>query len=127
MPGIEGECKQVMARAEWIAILTGGDDGPHLAGTWAEYTRRLGSDDETIIIPAGEYHKTEENLRKNRRVQLMVASRQVLRSGGVGQGCTIFGEAEIQTSGELAERARANFSWARGALVVKVKGCQTQL
>ncbi len=128
MAKIEGKCKEVLDKTEWIAITTSSDDGPHLVGTWGDYVRTIGiKDDEIIIIPAGYYHKTEENLRKNKYVELLIASKDVQGSQGPGQGCLISGRGEIQTFGEMAEIAKAKFSWARGALVVRVDKAESLL
>jgi hypothetical protein len=128
MPKIEGTCKEVMDKTEWVAIATCGDDGPHVVATWGAYVRAIGiKDDEVIIIPAGMYNKTEENLKKNNRVELLIASRQVQGTRGPGQGCSLTGKGEIQTSGELAEAVKKRFSWARGALVIKVERVKAQL
>ncbi len=128
MKKIEGKCKEVMDKTEWVAIVTQGDNGPHMVATWGDYIRSTGiKDGETIVIPAGMYHKTEENLKRNNQVVLLIASRQVQGTYGTGQGHSILGRGEIQTSGEFAEIARAKFPWARGALVIRVEEVKAQL
>lgn len=125
MAKIGGICKDVLCKAEWVAIATAGGDRPHLVGTWGDYVKV--ADDEMIIIPAGHYNKTEENLKKNKDIQLLVATRQVKGNYGPGQGCCIYGEGEIQTEGENVHQVKEKFPWARGALVVKVKKVECQL
>ena len=49
------------------------------------YMRKLGIQEDTILLPAGRYLQTERNLRRNRRVQLLVASRKV-RGPAAGPG-----------------------------------------
>ncbi len=128
MAKIEGKCKEVMERTEWVAIATCGDDGPHVVATWGDYVRAIGvKDDMTIIIPVGGYNKTAENLKKNNRVELLIASKQVQGGHGPGQGCSLTGKGEIQISGEFAEAAKKKFTWARGALVIRVEQVKTQL
>jgi hypothetical protein len=129
MVKIEGICKEVIEKTEWVAIATCGDSGPHIVGTWGGYVKALGINDSGIIvIPAGYYHITEENLKKNNRVELLIASRQVNGTNGhPGQGCSISGRGEIQTSGKFADLAKSKFSWARGALVITVEKVSTQL
>jgi hypothetical protein len=80
-----------------------------------------------IVIPAGHYNITEENLKKDDRVELLIASKQVQGNYGTGQRCCISGKGELQTSGKFAEMAKEKFSWARGALVIKVTEVSTQL
>jgi hypothetical protein len=110
---INGKCREVMEKTEWVAITSLGSDGPHMVGTWGDYIRKMGiKDDEVITIPARRYNETEENLKENGHVE-----------GGYfpGQGCRISGKGELQTSGEFAVAAKGRFPWARGALVIKVE------
>lgn len=122
-------CKELMKKTEWVAMVTWSEEGPHLVATWGDYVRSLSGDDgSVIVVPAGHYNKTETNLKKNKSIQLMIASRQVTGSrGGPGQGCLMRGEAEIVTEGEVVRQVKEKFSWARGALVIKVKEVQVQL
>ncbi len=127
MTKIEGNCRDVCEATEFVTIITSGDDGPHVVGNWGDYMRALGIGTDTIILPAGRYHQTEENLRKNKRVQLLVASRKVQGTRSPGQGYLIAGTAEIVSSGEFADAAKAKFPWARGALVIHVEEVRAQL
>jgi len=125
---IEGKCKEVLDKTEWVAIATCGDNGPHIVATWGGYVRALKTEDSGIIvIPAGFYNITEANLKKNNLVELLIASKQVQGTNGLGQGCSISGKGEIQTTGKFADLAKSKFSWARGALVITVEKVSTQL
>ena len=73
MAKIEGNCRDVCEATEFVTIVTSGDDGPHVVGNWGDYMRALGIGVDTIVLPAGHYRQTEQNLRKNSRVQLLVA------------------------------------------------------
>ena len=126
MAVIEGVVKEVLNRTEWVAIVTSAEKS-HLVGTWSDYIRELDIGEDRIVIPAGHYEKTEENLRSNNKIQLLIASKGVKGSHGPGQGCIIEGEGKIETEGELAEKARERFEWARGALIIEVKAAKTQL
>ena len=127
MAKIEGVFREVCEATEFIAIITSGDDGPHVVGNWGHYMRALGIKDDVIVLPAGRYRKTEENLRKNNRVQLLVASKAVQGTRSPGQGCLLSGTAEILSSGEAFDAVKAKFPWARGALVIRVLEAATQL
>ncbi len=119
---IQGQCKEVLDKTEWVAIVTWGEDGPHVVATWGDYVRTLGIKDDEIRIPAYSYYKTEGNLRRDNRVELLIASKKVQgTSGKFGQGCRLSGRGEIQTSGDIAELAKAKFSGVRGVLVIKVE------
>jgi hypothetical protein len=128
MVQIEGKCKEVLDKTEWIAIATCGDSGPHIVATWGGYVKALKTEDNGIIvIPAGFYNITEDNLKKNNHVELLAASSKVQGTNGPGQGCSISGKGEIQTSGKIADMVKSKFSWARGALVITVEKFNTQL
>jgi predicted pyridoxine 5'-phosphate oxidase superfamily flavin-nucleotide-binding protein len=127
MSKIEGNCREVCEATEFLTIVTSGDDGPHVVGNWGDYMRALGIGDDTIVLPAGGYRRTEENLGKNARVQLMVASRKVQGTRSPGQGYVLSGTAEIVTSGEVVDTVKAKFPWARGAMVIRVEEVKAQL
>ena len=127
MTRIEGNCRDVCEASEFVTIVTSGDDGPHVVGNWGDYMRALGIGADTIVLPAGRYRQTEQNLRNNNRVQLLVASRKVQGTRGPGQGYLIVGTAEIVSSGDIADAVKAKFPWARGALVIHVEEVTAQL
>jgi len=127
MDAIDAVTRELLEKTEFMSIVTQGPDGPHMAGNWGDYLRRLGVDGDRIILPAGHYHQTEQNLRADDRIQLLVASRAVKGSHGPGQGCVLSGVGSVQTEGEAAERAKAKFPWARGALVIDVRSVTMQL
>ena len=96
------------------------------ACNWGGY-RALGIGEDTLVFPAGHYVRTEQNLRRNNRIELLVASKSVRGTHGPGHGCLIRGTGEIVTEGEVVARVKAKFPWARGALIVQVEEVQTQL
>ncbi|MDO8598410.1 MAG: pyridoxamine 5'-phosphate oxidase family protein, partial [Sulfuricaulis sp.] len=118
MAKIEGVCKEVIEKSEWIAIVTAGPDGPHVVATWGDYVRALGIRDDTLLVPVGGMHKTEANLNRDPRVELLCGTRQVQGVHGPGKGCAIVGRAEMQTVGPNFAAVKATFPWARAALVV---------
>jgi hypothetical protein len=127
MAKIEGICKEVMGKTEWIAIATTGPDGPHVVATWGDYVRALGLEDDTLLIPAGLMRKTEANLQRDPRVELLCGTRQVQGTRGPGKGCGIVGKAEFQTAGPHFDAVKAKFPWARAAIVVSVDEAKPQL
>jgi hypothetical protein len=128
MAKIEKKCKEVLDKAEWVAIATVGADGPHLAATWGEYIKALGTvDDDTLLVPIGGYVKTEDNLSMNSRIELLCGTRQVEGNHGPGKGCRIRGTGQIQMYGEKFEQAKKKFPWARGVLVIHVEEVHEQL
>ncbi len=127
MAKIDDICREVMDKAEWIAIATTGPDGPHLVATWGDQLRALTVEDGTLLIPVGHMHKTEANVRRDNRVELLCATRQVQGAHGPGRGCGIVGKAEFQTAGPHFDAIKAKFKWARAALVVNVEEAKPQL
>jgi hypothetical protein len=128
MAKIGNTCRQVLDKAEWIAIATSGPDGPHLAGTWGESVRALGvKNDEVLLVPAGGLKKTEQNLAADKRIEILFGSRQVQGTHGPGKGCRIRGIGQLQTSGELFDDVKKKFPWARGVLVIKAEEVSEQL
>ena len=127
MSAIDAVTRDLLEHTEVLPLVTQGPDGPHVVGNWGDYARRLGFDDGRIVLPAGHYHQTEENLRRDNRIQMMAGSRAVRGSRGPGQGCVIRGTASVQTEGEAFDRTRAAFPWARGALVIAIESIQMQL
>ena len=128
MSKIEGKCREVIDKAEWVAIATSGAEGPHLAGTWGEYIRALSAgNDEILLAPVGGYRTTEKNLMSNNRIELLCATKQVQGANGPGKGCRIRGTGQIETSGDRFTAAKKKFPWARGVLVIKVEEVNAQL
>lgn len=127
MGKIEGSCREVCEATEFMAIVTVGDEGPHLVGNWGDYMRAPGIEENRIVLPAGRYHQTERNLAKNNRIQLLVASKKVQGTRSLGQGYVIDGTARIVSSGDIFDRVKARFPWARGAMVIDVEEVRAQL
>jgi hypothetical protein len=113
---LKGEVKEVLDTTEVVTLGTHAQDGVHLVATWGDFVRKLGiQEGAVILIPAGGYRSTEGNLRRDPRVQVLVASQQA------GTGFRLSGLAEVQTAGPWAEHVKREYSWARGALVVRVE------
>jgi hypothetical protein len=127
MAKIEGICKEVLDKTEWIAIATTGPDGPHLVATWGDHLRASGTEDGMLLIPVGQMHKTEANVRRDNRVELLCSTRQVQGIHGPGKGCGLVGKGEFQTAGPHFDAIKAKFKWARAALVVNVEEAKPQL
>jgi len=127
MAKIEGNCREVCEAAEFAAIVTAGMHGPHVVGNWGDYLRAVGIREDVLVFPAGRYQRTEENLKRNRHIQVLLASKKVQGTRTPGQGYLIEGSAEVQTSGATFDEVKARFPWARGALVIQVETITAQL
>ncbi|MDP6174056.1 MAG: pyridoxamine 5'-phosphate oxidase family protein [Rhodospirillales bacterium] len=127
MSVMEANCLEVWAETEFVAIVTQGEDGPHMVGNWGDYARKLGLRGDTVILPAGRYHQTEANLVKDNRVTLLIASKKVQGSRNPGQGYALKCTAKVVTEGALVVEVKEQFAWARGALVIEIKEAIPQL
>jgi hypothetical protein len=117
-----GQAKEVMDTVEVVTIGTCGEDGVHLVATWGDYVRKLGvQEGDVILVPAGGYRKTEENLQANPQVEVLAASREA------GTGFRLSGRGELQTAGPWADKVKREYSWARGALAIRVEKVQKLL
>ena len=90
---LEGICREVVEKSEWVAIATAGPDGPHVVGTWG--LLRLGIGGNVLGVPVSGMRQTEANLRRDARVEVLCGTRQVQGSQGSGRGCVIVGRAEV--------------------------------
>jgi len=126
MSRIEGVCREVLEKSEWLAIATTGPGGPHVVATWGDYVRQMGIGDP-LRLPVGHMHQTEANLQADPRVELLSGTRAVQGTYGPGKGCAIRGRAEVQAAGPHFDAVKARFPWARAALVVQVEQVEAQL
>ncbi len=123
---LDKRCKDVLEKTEWIAISTFSGTEPHIVAAWGHRLREIGiQGDGMIVLPAGKYIQTENNLKKDSRIQMLIVSGEVERSDGQkGQGYRISGRGEIQTKGAMAELVKDKYPWARGALVAKIENVE---
>lgn len=128
MNTINDNIVKVISQTEIVAIATAGADGPHLVATWGEFVTALGvQDGKVILIPAGGYIQTEENLRRNNAVELLVGSRQAQGKNGMGTGYRLTGIGKMVSDGKYLDLVKAKYPWARAALVVEITGVEQLL
>ena len=111
--------KQVMKHNEPVTVGTAWEGKPHLVAVWMSYIETI--DDQTLAIPAGGYRHTEENLQAGSPVQLVMATLKVEGAHGSGVGFRLTGSGRVETEGDISDRVKKRFPWARGALVVTVE------
>ena len=80
-----------------VAIVTQGEDGPHVVNTWNSYVNV--SQKETLLIPVGGMITTEKNLEVTPKVKLTVGSREVQGKNYKGAGFLITGTAKFIKDG----------------------------
>lgn len=99
-----------------VAIVTLGQDGPHMVNTWNSYVQI--SSDGRLLIPAGYMHRTEANIAYNQQVLITLASSKVQGLHGPGAGFLIKGTAAFITSGPDFDLLKSKFDWLRATLAV---------
>lgn len=127
MAQIDAVCRSVIEKTEWIAIATAGPDGPHVVGTWGDYVRALGIQGDRLLVPVGHMYKTEANLKRDNRVELLCGTRQVQGAHGPGKGCALAGKGQFEMAGPRFDEVKAKFQWARAVLVINVEDAKAQL
>lgn len=119
---LDEKCREVIEKTEWVSITTSSKEGPHTVAAWGYRLRKMGIREGAIVLPAGKYIQTEQNLKEDSRIQLLIASGEAQRADGKkGQGYRISGRGEIQLEGAMADLVKAEFPWARGAIVARIE------
>lgn len=102
-----------------VAIVTQGEDEPHVINSWNSYVH-VTSDDK-LLIPAGFMHRTEKNINNNNKVQLTIGNKEVQGKMSMGTGFLIKGTAKFLKEGAEFEMMKKKFDWARAALEVTIE------
>lgn len=101
-----------------VAIVTQGTDEPHIVNTWNSYINI--TQDDRLLIPVGGMNKTEENIRRNPKVNITIGNREVQGKMYKGAGFLITGTARFLKDGSEFEMLKDRFSWIRAALEITV-------
>lgn len=116
---------QVLKCEGVVAVVTMGDNSPHVVNTWNSYLSI--TQDDQLLIPVGGMIQTEANVEKNPDIQITVGSREVDGFHGPGTGFLIKGSATFLRSGELFDLVKARFPWIRATLNIKVNSATQTL
>lgn len=115
---------QVLKHEGVVAIVTLGENGPHVVNTWNSYIRL--TEDEHILIPVGGMIQTEANIEKNHDILITLGTREVDGFRGPGTGFLVKGTAAFLESGNSFDLVKTEFPWIRAALdVSSLKATQT--
>lgn len=103
--------------AATIVTYSGGE--PHVTATWNSYIEL----DKTgqLLIPAGGYQQTESNINSGSKLIMLIASKQVAGKQGMGTGLRLTGSAVFVTEGNVFNKTKNRFNWARAVLVFTVE------
>jgi predicted pyridoxine 5'-phosphate oxidase superfamily flavin-nucleotide-binding protein len=100
-----------------VAIVTQGENEPHVVNTWNSYLKI--TEDGSIFGPVGGMRTTETNLQENNKVLVTLGSRDVQGFHSMGTGFLITGTAEIIAEGAEFDRIKQSFPWARATILIK--------
>jgi len=113
---IPEKLRQVLKHEGVVAIVTQGENGPHVVNTWNSYIQL--TDEEHILIPVGGMIQTEANIEKHRDILITLGAREVDGFRGPGTGFLINGTAAFVDSGHAFDLLKTAFPWIRAALEV---------
>jgi len=112
---------EVLQHEGVVAIVSWGDDEPHVVNTWNSYL--VVTDDGHILIPAYGMRKTEKNVIVNHKVKLTLGSKEVLGYKDYqGTGFMIDGTAGYIESGTTYDMMKEKFSFLTRVLDITVTG-----
>ena len=101
-----------------VAVVTQGDDGPHVVNTWNSFVNITPGD--KLLIPVGGMNKTEKNLARDNRVKLTIGNREVQGKMYNGTGFLITGTAGFIKEGSDFDMMKDKFPWIRTVLEVTI-------
>ncbi|TGE34371.1 pyridoxamine 5'-phosphate oxidase family protein [Desulfosporosinus sp. Sb-LF] len=101
-----------------VAIVTQGEDGPHVVNTWNSYVHV--TEDDRLLIPVSRMHNTEKNIERDNRVKLTIGSREVQGTRYKGTGFLITGTAKVVKEGPEFDMTKERFSWPRAVLEITI-------
>lgn len=101
-----------------VAIVTMGDDSPHMVNTWNSYV--IVTQEGRLLLPVGGMIRTEANIEKNNNILLTLGSREVQGLHGPGAGFLIKGTAAFIKSGEQFDIVKKQFSFVRAAMEITI-------
>ena len=102
-----------------VAIVTQGDDGPHVVNTWNSYVNT--NSDGRLLIPVGRMNITEKNIEGNNKVKLTIGSREVQGKTYKGTGFLITGTAKFSKEGFDFNMMKEKFPWIRAILEITIE------
>ena len=107
---------QVLKHEGVVAIVTMGENGPHVVNTWNSYIQL--TEDDHLLIPVGGMIQTEANVEKNPDILMTLGTREVEGFRGPGTGFLINGTAAFLESGTSFDFVKTKFPWIRAVLEV---------
>lgn len=101
--------KEVLTHNGVVSVTTWSEENVHVSNTWNSYLQLEGED--TILLPAAWFNKTEKNITKNNKVILTLGSPDVQGKMGMGTGFVVEGTAQFLSSGAIFDAMKEKFSF----------------
>lgn len=98
-----------------VAIVSSGNDGPHIVNTWNSY---VVIENNKMFIPAGGMRKTQKNIEQNNRVLVTLGSKEVMGYKHMGAGFLISGSANFLESGSEFDMMKEKFPFLSRVLEI---------
>lgn len=116
---IPEKLREVLKHEGVVAIVTMGDDAPHVVNTWNSYVHVTA--DGRLALPAGRMRQTEMNLAAKPDLLVTLGAREVPGLHGPGAGFLIKGQGAFAESGREYDALKSRFPWLRAALIVSIR------
>jgi hypothetical protein len=106
-----------------VSVCSSSKEGKgHIANTWNKYL--IVTREEKILIPCFGFRKTENNVKHDPELEVIVGSHEVQGKVGRGTGFLLKGTAEFQKQGTLFEEMHAKCVFANRVLVFTPVSCE---
>ena len=106
---------EVLGHEGVVSIVTQGVE-VHIINTWNSYLHM--TEDDCILIPAGDMSVTEANIKVNPNVMITLGSREVMGKHSMGTGFLIKGVCEYLYNGTDFDFMKERFPWIRAVIKV---------
>lgn len=107
---------EVMKHEGVVAIVTQGENEPHVVNTWNSYLKV--TENDRLLVPVGGMKTTEANIKRDNRVLMTLGSREVQGLMYMGTGFLVRGTAKILDNGDEFNQTKEKFPWARAVLEI---------
>ena len=101
-----------------VAIVTSGNDEPHVVNTWNSY---VVIENNKMLIPAAGMRKTQKNIEQNNRVLITLGSKEVMGHKHMGAGFLINGTADFLESGPEFDMMKEKFPFLSRVLEITIE------
>ncbi|MGG5308318.1 hypothetical protein IGK38_003050 [Enterococcus pernyi] len=102
-----------------VTIVTGYKTPVSIVNTWMSYIQ-IDQKQEILYIPAAGMKSIEIDFKVDNRVTIVVGSKEVKGTMGLGAGFHIYGHGEFISEGQIIDQMKIKFPWIRKVLRVTI-------